>query len=82
MNEQLPKDIPIPKDFNKDIPIEIKTLTGIIELFPINGTRGSDREKYRIKIEGVCFSPIQLSGQGYIIFKEKQFSGHFGSVLI
>ncbi|HLX68284.1 MAG TPA: hypothetical protein VKV04_01535 [Verrucomicrobiae bacterium] len=80
MTEQTPKDIPLPKDFNRNIPIEVQTTTGIVQLFPCNLTRGTGSKKFGITIRGICTSNVQPLSQCSVYYKNTGYNGHFSSV--
>jgi hypothetical protein len=80
MSEQIPKDIPLTKDFNRYIPIEIQTTTGIVQLFPCNLTRGTGSHKFSVTIRGICTSNVQPMSQCSVYYKRTEYGGHFSSV--
>jgi hypothetical protein len=80
MSKQIPKDIPLTKDFNRYIPIEIQTTTGIVQLFPCNLTRGSGSHKFSVTIRGICTSNVQPLSHCSVYYKRTEYGGHFSSV--
>jgi hypothetical protein len=75
-----PKDIPLAKDLNDKNPIDVKTKTGIVKLFPFSINRGNGDKKWCVDIFGVCESEVEEMAQCFVFFKGVEFGGHFSSV--
>jgi len=73
-------DIPLAKDIDPKIPIEIQTETGIFRLFPLHVTRGIGKEKWNMSIKGVCHSEAETKKQCHVLFKGSKIEGIFSKV--
>ena len=73
-------DIPLSKDIDPKVPIEIQTETGIFRLFPLHVTRGSGKRKGNLTIRGVCHSPAELLTRCHALFKGHKIEGSFSRV--
>jgi hypothetical protein len=74
------KDIPLPKDLNRDTPVEIETPDGIVEFFPHSVTRGTGFDKFCVTIHGICTTKIKPMTQCFVYFKGTGYGGNFTKV--
>jgi len=70
-------DIPKFKTIAKGTNIEIKGPRGTFNLFTLRTSRGSDRQKYHLQIEGICPEEMQFSDQCYVFYEGAELGAHF-----
>ncbi len=80
MSKLSPNDIPFFKEFKSDRPIEIQTVSGIVELFPHDSVPGSGNEMFRLTIHGICLSKVEPTTQCFIYCNGTRCDGYFLSV--
>jgi len=70
-------DLPLFKDINRQVPIEIETATGAVQLLPNETRRGSGNQKWSLAIKGNVSSQVTVLGQCHVHFKGRRLAGHF-----
>ncbi len=73
-------DLPLVKDIDPKIPVEIQTETGILRLFPLHVIRGLGGQKWNVSIKGVCHSEAKTKNQCHVLFKGRKIEGAFTKV--
>jgi len=73
-------DIPLAKNIDPKIPVEVQTETGIFRLFPLHVTRGHGKRKWNVSIRGVCHSQAEMMKQCHVRFKGRKIDGAFSKV--
>jgi hypothetical protein len=73
-------EIPLVKDFNSKIPIDIETNHGVVQLFPLHYKRGSGEEKWSLSIKGIVHTEVEAMEPCLVYFKGKELDGYFSMV--
>ena len=80
MAKLVPKDIPLFKDFKSNMPIEVQTASGIVQLFPHDSVPGTGNEMFRLTIHGICIVKVEPMTQCFVYYKGTECGGHFSTV--
>lgn len=70
-------DIPPYKSFDRNIPFDVHTNTGIAKLFPVKAIRGEKTKRHALSIEGWIPESVQITETCYITFKGQELKAHF-----
>jgi len=70
-------DLPSFKDLNNQVPVDIETPDGVIQLLPDRVQRGSGNQKWYLAIKGIVQARVGVLGQCHVRFKGRQLDGHF-----